>query len=93
MVLNELHVLERHARAVGQRHAVAGFDAGVGGEGKNLTAAAGTENHGFRQEGVDLPRGEFDRHDTLTPPLVHQEFGDEPLVISGHGVVLEGSLE
>ena len=44
MVLDELHVLERRAGAVGQRHAVAGLDGGVGREREDPAAAAGAED-------------------------------------------------
>ena len=39
VVLDELHVLERRARAVGEAHAVAGVDVGVGREREDLAAA------------------------------------------------------
>ena len=45
MVLDELHVLERRAGAVGQRHPVAVLDGGVGGEREHLAATAGAEDH------------------------------------------------
>jgi hypothetical protein len=35
VVLHELHVLQRHAGAVGERHAVARLDRAVGGEREN----------------------------------------------------------
>ena len=45
MVLDELHVLERHAGAIGHGHAVAGLDRAVGGEGENPPGAAGRDDH------------------------------------------------
>src|SRR5262249_46475651 len=44
MILNELHVLEGNARAIGHGHAVAGLDRAVGGERKNPSGAAGGNN-------------------------------------------------
>ena len=44
VVLDELHVLERRAGPVGQGHAVAGVDVGVGGEREDPPAAAGAED-------------------------------------------------
>ena len=41
VVLDELHVLERHPCPVGQRHAVAGLDAAVGGEWVDPSRSAG----------------------------------------------------
>ena len=40
MVLDELHVLERRARPVGQRHAVAVLDGRIGREGEDTAATA-----------------------------------------------------
>ena len=49
VVLDELHVLERRAGAVGQRHAVAGLDGGVGGEREDPAAAAGAQDDRLRR--------------------------------------------
>jgi hypothetical protein len=45
MKLDELHVRDRHARAVGHGHAVAGGDVGVRGVEIDLAAAAGGQQH------------------------------------------------
>ena len=45
VVLHEFHIAQRHAVAVGHRHAVAGDDAAVGIEGKHAPGAAGGNNH------------------------------------------------
>ncbi len=45
VVLDELHVLERHAGAVGQGHAVAGLDRAVGGEREHAPGAAAGDDH------------------------------------------------
>ena len=42
MILDELHILQRRARAISQGHAVASLDGGVGSERENAAAAAGT---------------------------------------------------
>src|SRR5579859_89165 len=54
MILNEFHVLEGSAGAVGEAHAVAGLDAGVGGEGENAAAATGAEDYGFGGDGLNF---------------------------------------
>ena len=48
MILHEFHIAQRHAVAVGERHAVAGDDATVGVEGKNASGTAGGDDDGFR---------------------------------------------
>ena len=45
MVLRHLHVFERRAGLIRERHPVAGADIGVGGEGKHAAASAGADNH------------------------------------------------
>ena len=45
VVLDELHVAQRHAVAVGQRHAVAGDDAAVGVLAEHAAGAAGGDDH------------------------------------------------
>jgi hypothetical protein len=54
MILDELHVLQGSAGAIGEAHAVAGLDAGVGGEGKNAAAAAGAEDYGLGGDGLNF---------------------------------------
>ncbi len=54
MKLDELHVGDRRARAVGHGHAVAGGDVRVGGVKINFAAAAGGEQDGAGGEGFDL---------------------------------------
>ena len=54
MILDEFHVLQRSAGAIGEAHAVTGLDAGVGREGKNAAAAAGAEDYRFGGDGLDF---------------------------------------
>ena len=56
VILHKLHVLERSAGAIGERHAVAGLDGGVSGVGEDAAASAGAQNHSFREDGLDSPR-------------------------------------
>ena len=55
VILHKLHVLERSAGAIGERHAVAGLDGGVSGVGEDAAASAGAQNHSFREDGLDSP--------------------------------------
>jgi hypothetical protein len=61
MVLDKFHVLQRHAGAVSQGHAIACFDRGVGGEGKDTPAAAGAEDDGLARDYFNLTCIEIDR--------------------------------
>ena len=53
MVLHELHILQRPARSVDQRHAVARLDRGVRGIGKDAAAASGTDHYGLGGDGLN----------------------------------------
>ena len=84
MVLDELHVLERRAGAVGQRHAVAVLDGGVGGKREHPAAAAGAEDDGARGDRLDRARLQVDRDDALHTAVIDEEPGDEPFVVPNH---------
>lgn len=56
--LEELHVLQGQAAAVGQGHAVTGEGVGVGGGLEDLAGAAGREDDRLGLEDVDLAGGE-----------------------------------
>jgi hypothetical protein len=66
--LEELHVLERHAAAVGQRHAVAGQRVGVRGDLEHAPEAAGGEQHGAAAEDVQLAVGDAVARPRRAPP-------------------------
>src|SRR5262249_345561 len=93
MVLDELHVLERRAGPIGERHSVAGLDGGVGREGEDPAAAAGAEDGGLGQDGLDPAGMELDGDHALDAAIVDEELGDEPLVVAGDRGVLERGLE
>ena len=57
--LEELHVLQRDAAAVRQRHAVAREGVGVGGRLVDLARAARGQDHGLGLEDVDLAGGQL----------------------------------
>ena len=93
MVLDKLHIFERHTRVIRQGHAVTVLYVGVGRERKNAAAPSRAEDDRLSDDGPDLPGGQFDGHDPLTPSFVHQELCDEELVESFDGLVLQGGLE
>src|SRR6202795_883436 len=93
VILDEFHVLQRSAGTIGEAHAVAGLDAGVGGEGKNAAAAAGAENDGLGGDGLNFAGHEFDGDHALDAAIVDEEFGDEPFVVAKDGVVFHGGLK
>src|SRR5204862_485662 len=55
--LDELHVGDRRAGAIGHGHPVGGGDVGVGGVQVDLAGAAGGKNGGARDVGLDLAGG------------------------------------
>ena len=63
MELDHLHVLQRHAGAVGEGHAVARADVAVGGERVDAAEAAGGEDRRFRGDGVHLAASDIDGGD------------------------------
>ena len=63
MELEHLHVLERDATPIGDRHPVAGQRVRVARDLEHLPEAAGREEDGARAERVDLARAELDRDD------------------------------
>ena len=65
VILDELHVLERRPGPVGQGHAVAVLDVGVGGEGEDPAASARGEDDRFRGDGLHLARHQLDGDDAL----------------------------
>src|SRR5258706_5320257 len=93
MVLDELHVLQRGARPISERHAVAGLDVSVRREGEDAAAAARAQDYGFRGDRLNLSCGEFDGNHALNAAIVDQQSGDKELVISGDCVVLERGLK
>src|SRR5579864_8523912 len=50
MILDKLHVLQRTAGTIDQRHSVTGLDGRIGGVGKDSPASAGADNHRFGRD-------------------------------------------
>ncbi len=61
MVLRHLHVFERRAGLVRQRHPVTGADIRVGREGKHAAASAGADNHRLGLDRANFPGPQFQR--------------------------------
>ena len=70
VVLDELHVLQRGAGPVGERHPVPGLDVAVGGEREHPPAAARAQDHGRCGDGLDPAGGELDADDAVHPVVV-----------------------
>ena len=93
MVLDEFHVFQRHPFAVGERHAVAVLDIGVGRECENLARAARGQDYRFGGDGLNLSRGQLDRHHALAAAVIDQQLGDKKLIVAPDGFVLQRSLK
>ena len=93
MVLHELHVFQRSTGTVGERHAIAILDVGIGGERKHASASAGAQDDGFRRDGLDFAGHQLDGHNALHASIVHQQLGDEPLVVARDGIELQAGLK
>ena len=93
VVLDELHVAQRHAMAIGERHAVAGDDAAVGVLAEYASRAAGGDDHGLGLDQGEVPGGDVDRHDALRPAILHDEVYAEVFVESLDRRVFDRGLE
>ncbi|OPZ76564.1 MAG: hypothetical protein BWY77_01874 [bacterium ADurb.Bin431] len=89
MELEELHVLEGQAGAVGQGHAVAGDRLRVGGETVEGAAAAGADDQGLAADEGELAGGHVHRRQAAELAFGGENGGDEELVVVGGVVVLE----
>ena len=93
VVLNELHVLQRHARAVGQGQAVAGFDGAVGCEREDAAEPAGADDDGVGAHDVQVARAQFQRDAALAAPVGREQAGGEELVVARDLAELQRGLE
>ena len=93
MILDELHVPQRYAVAVGQGHAVTGDDAAVGVVAIDTTCAAGGQHHGLGLDEAGDAVLDVKGDDTLDTAIFHDEIQTEVLVEALDGRVLDGGLE
>jgi hypothetical protein len=91
MELVHLHVFERHARAVGDGHAIAGARQGVAGNLEHPPVATRREQHGLAVEDVQVARAHVEGDDALADALVDQQVEALVLVEEVH-VVLDALL-
>jgi len=93
VILHELHIFQRQAGAVGQRHAVAGFDGAVGGEGPGAPAAAGGENYRAAQNGPGFAVADIQSGHAAAAPVLHQQLRHEVLVEALDALIAQRSLK
>ena len=93
VILDELHVPQRYAVAVGQGHAVPGDDATVGVVAIDTTCAAGGQHHGLGLDEAGDAVLDVKGDDTLDTAIFHDEIQTEVLVEALDGRVLDGGLE
>ena len=93
MILDELHVLERDAGPIGERHAVARLDVAVGREGKDLARAARGEDHRAAEDHADHALAHVERRDAAHRAAIDQELGHELLVVAHDAVEAQRVLE
>ena len=82
--LHELHILQRHPRAVGHHHPVARRGEGVGRHPERAAVAARAEHHRLRRNRLDLPRQNVVGRDALTDPVPHDQIQRVPLAVDLH---------
>jgi uncharacterized protein YheU (UPF0270 family) len=93
MVLDELHVLQRRAGAIGHGHAVAGLDRAVGGEGEHAAGAAAGDDHRLGVELAQFAAAHFHRGDALATAVIDQQVERVVLVEAGDRGKLQRGLE
>src|SRR4051812_26375069 len=81
MELDELHILQRSASPVGERHTIAGIDNGIGAGKKDATASASGENHGLRPNRLQATMQDIPCDHTAADAVFDDERGDIPLLI------------
>ena len=81
MVLHHLHVHEGRSHLVGQGHAVAGADEGVGARLEYATEAAGRDDHRLGADDVDVARLHLHNDRAGASAIFHDEGEDEPLLV------------
>ena len=80
MILNELHVAQRHAVPIGQRHAVAGDDAAIGVLSEHAAGAAGGDHDGAGMDGGEFAGRQRQHHRTLDAAVIDQKIDAEIFV-------------
>jgi hypothetical protein len=93
VVLHELHVLQRDALAVRERHAVGRLDVPVRGEREDLAAAAGREEDGRREDQAQRALADVERSDAVHRAAVDDQLRHELLVVADDVRVAQRLLE
>ncbi|EXI86819.1 MAG: hypothetical protein AW12_02116 [Candidatus Accumulibacter sp. BA-94] len=93
MVLDELHVAQRHTVPIGQRHAVAGDDAAVGVLAEHAAGTTGGNHHRARLDQREFAGSDLDRDDTLHAPVLNDQVDAEMLVETLDRGILDRGLE
>jgi hypothetical protein len=92
MELEELHVLERHARTPDDGLPIAGQRMRVGRHAEHAARSAGREQHGLRPEDVKLARRELVRHDARRPAVAGAEQVEHVELVEESHVALHALL-
>ena len=95
MVLNELHVFQPNASAIGERHAVARLHRRVRRKGEYLSGTTGAEDDRAAEYRVHLSAADIERGNSADATTIDQESRREVLVVADdllvpHRVLKEG---
>src|SRR5262249_12241837 len=93
VTLDDVHVRERDARPISERHAVPGADAPVGCEGEDAAVATRRQDHRSGCNRLHLAGADVETYDPFAAAVLRDEGGDEELVITVDLLVLERRLE
>jgi hypothetical protein len=81
VILDELHVLERRACTVGQRHPITCADGGVGRIREDLAGSSVAQDDRLRGDDFDTPGHQLDRYDSVNASVIDEKPRDEPFVV------------
>ena len=93
VVLHELHVLQRNTGAIGERHAVTGFDCAVGREWKHPSRATTGDDDRARLKLAHLSATHFNCGKSLTTTVIHNQVGGIKLIEAANRRKLKRSLK
>ncbi|TLD44166.1 MAG: hypothetical protein FAZ92_03574 [Accumulibacter sp.] len=93
MVLDELHVAQRYAVPIGQRHAVAGDDASIGILAEHPAGTTGGNHHRARLDQREFAGSDLDRDDPLDTPVLNDQVNAEMFVQTLDRGILDRGLE
>src|SRR5688572_10899825 len=93
MILNEFHVLEWRACAIGEGHSISILNVGICCVREQSSAATRAEDDCLGRNRLNSSGRQLHGYHTLTASIVHEQFCDEPFIVSLDDVILHRGLK